>query len=60
MELLQDMSSPKPTFDPFTGPLQDRNGVTRVPAGKTLTPLELNQMQWVAPGVTGPLSDEPK
>ena len=60
MELLQDMSSSKPTFDPFTGPLQDRNGVTRVPAGKRLTQAELTQMQWVAPGVVGPLADEPK
>lgn len=60
MELLQDMSSSKPGFDPFTGPLQDRNGVTRVPAGKKLTQAELTQMQWVAPGVVGPLADEPK
>jgi basic membrane protein A and related proteins len=60
MELLKDMSSSKPTFDPFTGPIQDRNGVTRVPAGKVMTVQELNQMQWVAPGVTGPVADEPK
>jgi simple sugar transport system substrate-binding protein len=60
MELLKDMSSSKPGFDPFTGPLQDRHGVTRVPSGKTLTKEELNQMQWVAPGVTGPVADEPK
>jgi simple sugar transport system substrate-binding protein len=60
MELLKDMSSSKPTFDPFTGPLQDRNGVTRVPAGKVMSPQELNQMQWVAPGVVGPLADEPR
>ncbi|OJH41071.1 BMP family ABC transporter substrate-binding protein [Cystobacter ferrugineus] len=59
-ELLKDMSSSKPGFDPFTGPLQDRHGATRVPAGKTLTKEELNQMQWVAPGVTGPVADEPK
>ncbi|WNG28782.1 BMP family ABC transporter substrate-binding protein [Cystobacter fuscus] len=59
-ELLKDMSSSKPGFDPFTGPLPDRQGVTRVPAGKTLTKEELNQMQWVAPGVTGPVADEPK
>jgi simple sugar transport system substrate-binding protein len=60
MELLKDMSSSKPGFDPFQGPLQDRNGVMRVPAGKTMTAQELNQMQWVAPGVVGPVADEPK
>jgi simple sugar transport system substrate-binding protein len=60
MELLKDMSSANPTFDPFTGPIQDRNGVMRVPAGKVMTVQELNQMQWVAPGVTGPVADEPK
>ncbi|WP_224369156.1 BMP family ABC transporter substrate-binding protein [Hyalangium versicolor] len=59
-ELLKDMSSSKPAFDPFTGPLQDRNGATRVPAGKVMTQQELNQMQWVAPGVVGPVADEPK
>ncbi len=31
--LLKDMSSPKPTFDPFTGPIRDRKGVVRIPAG---------------------------
>lgn len=60
MERLEGMSSSKPTFDPFIGPLQDRNGVTRVSAGKTMTSQELNPMQWVAPGVVGPVADEPE
>ena len=47
-------------FDPFTGPIKDRNGVLRVPAGKTMTIAELNNMAWVAPGVTGQVADEPK
>ncbi len=59
-ELLKDMSSSKPTFDPFTGPIQDRNGVSRVPGGKVMTVQELTEMQWVAPGVVGPVADEPK
>jgi basic membrane protein A and related proteins len=59
-ELLKDMASSKPTFDPFSGPLSDRQGVARVQAGRTLTKEELNQMQWMAPGVTGPVADEPK
>ena len=36
-ELLLAMSRAKPTFDPFTGPITDRYGVTRVAAGKTMT-----------------------
>jgi len=60
MELLKDMSSPNPRFDPFTGPIKDRNGVLRVPAGKKMSVAELNSMQWMAPGVVGQVADEPK
>ncbi|UQN05681.1 BMP family ABC transporter substrate-binding protein [Deinococcus sp. QL22] len=47
-------------FDPFTGPIKDRNGVVRVKAGKVSTIGELNNMSWVAPGVAGQVADEPK
>lgn len=47
-------------FDPFTGPIKDRGGVTRVPAGKTMSIADLNSMSWVAPGVVGQVADEPK
>ncbi|MDC0714403.1 BMP family ABC transporter substrate-binding protein [Stigmatella sp. ncwal1] len=60
MTLLKDMSSSKPGFDPFQGPLTDRQGKARVPAGKGMSIQELNQMQWVVPGVVGPVADEPK
>jgi basic membrane protein A len=43
------------TFDPYTGPIRDRNGILRVPAVK-----DLNNMSWVAPGVVGQVADEPK
>ncbi len=46
-------------FDPFTGPLRDRKGVLRVPAGHTLTELELTTMEWAAPGIVGPWPKEP-
>lgn len=59
-ELLLSMSRAKPTFDPFTGPLTDRYGKVRVSAGKTMTVEELNSMDWVVPGVTGTIADEPK
>lgn len=56
---LAQMSQPKPTFDPFTGPIKDRKGVLRVPAGKTMTVEELTTMEWAAPGVVGPWEKEP-
>ncbi len=60
MALSKAMASAKPTFDPYTGPLKDRNGVLRVPAGKTSSVGDLNSMSWVAPGVVGDVADEPK
>ena len=47
-------------FDPFTGPIKDRNGVARVPAGKVMSIGDLNNMSWVAPGIVGQVADEPK
>ncbi|MDB5046863.1 MAG: transporter substrate-binding protein [Deinococcus sp.] len=47
-------------FDPYNGPIKDRNGVLRVPAGKVASIGDLNSMSWVAPGVAGQVADEPK
>lgn len=47
-------------FDPFTGPLKDRNGILRVPAGKVMSVADLNNMSWVVQGVVGQVADEPK
>ncbi|MGI8747416.1 MAG: BMP family ABC transporter substrate-binding protein, partial [Deinococcus sp.] len=60
MSLTAAMKAKKPTFDPFTGPLKDRNGVTRLAPGKVISVAELNNMAWVAPGVVGAVDDEPK
>jgi basic membrane protein A and related proteins len=49
-----------PSFEPFTGPIKDRNGVIRVPTKKSLTQGELFSMEWAAPGVAGPWANEPK
>ena len=56
--LAQMMQSP-PAFDPFQGPLVDRKGVVRAPAGQRLSQQELTTMEWAAPGVVGPWSNEP-
>ena len=56
----QAQMSRKPVaFDPFTGPIRDRKGRLVVPAGKTMSVLELNTMEWAAPGVVGPWPKEP-
>ncbi len=46
-------------FDPFAGPIKDRKGIVRVPAGHTMTEAELTSMEWAAPGVVGPWPNEP-
>ncbi|HEX2865383.1 MAG TPA: BMP family ABC transporter substrate-binding protein, partial [Deinococcales bacterium] len=60
MKRLSQMKQAKPAFDPYTGPIKDRNGVIRVPAGHTATEQELTNLQWAAPGVVGPWQGEPK
>ncbi len=56
---LAQMADPKMLFEPFTGPISDRKGVLRVPAGKRMTVGELNSMEWAAPGIVGPWPKEP-
>lgn len=60
MDLLKDMSSPSPTFDPFTGPIKDRKGIVRIPKGKKAGLEDLLTMEWAAPGVVGDWPGEPK
>jgi simple sugar transport system substrate-binding protein len=57
---LAQMSASPVKFDPFTGPLKDRNGVVRVKAGYTMNEGDLTSMEWAAPGVVGPWPNEPK
>ncbi len=59
MTRLEQMSQETPAFDPFTGPLSDRNGNEVVAAGVTMSPEELASMQWAAEGIEGQWSDEP-
>ncbi len=56
---IAQMSKNPVVFDPFAGPIQDRKGVVRVPAGHTMTVGELTSMEWAAPGVVGPWPGEP-
>src|SRR5213594_601163 len=54
---IAQMSKNPVVFDPFAGPIQDRKGAVRVPAGHTMTVGELTSMEWAAPGVVGPRSE---
>ena len=56
---IAQMSKNPVAFDPFAGPIKDRKGVLRVPAGRTLTVAELTSMEWAASGVVGPWPGEP-
>ena len=59
MTRLEQMLQEAPEFDPFTGPISDRNGNEVVAAGETMSVEELTSMQWAIEGVVGPWPDEP-
>lgn len=60
MTRLKQMSAATPSFDPYTGPIKDRKGIVRVPAGKTSTVGDLTSLEWAAQGVVGPWPNEPE
>jgi len=57
---LEQMSQNPVQFDPFTGPLEDRNGNLVVQENETLSVGELVSMEWAAPGVLGDWPNEPQ
>ena len=57
---LAQFSEPGVTFDPFQGPIVDRNGVLRVPEGMWLSVDSLITMEWAASNVVGPWPNEPE
>ncbi len=60
MKLKGLMSDVELAFDPFQGPIKDRKGNLRVPAGLRPTQAELESMEWAVEGVVGPWPNEPK
>ncbi|MGQ9700284.1 MAG: BMP family ABC transporter substrate-binding protein [Candidatus Bipolaricaulaceae bacterium] len=56
---LSQMSDPGITFDPFQGPVYDRKGNLRVPAGLWMSYDALTTMEWAVAGVVGPWPKEP-
>ncbi|UCF10246.1 MAG: BMP family ABC transporter substrate-binding protein [Candidatus Bipolaricaulota bacterium] len=57
---LAQFSDPGVTFDPFQGPIVDRQGVEQVPAGMWLSVDALITMEWAASNVVGPWPNEPE
>jgi len=54
LKRLEQMSDPSMVFDPFNGPIYDRDGNLKVPAGLRLSVFELTTMDWAVDGLVGP------
>ena len=54
LKRLEQMSDPSMVFDPFNGPIHDRDGNLKVPAGLRLSMFELTTMGWAVDGLVGP------
>lgn len=54
MKRLEQMADPSMVFDPFNGPIYDRDGNLKVPAGLRLSVFELTTMDWAVDGIVGP------
>jgi len=54
MKRLEQMSDPSMVFDPFNGPIYDRDGNLKVPEGLRLSVFELTTIDWAVDGIVGP------
>jgi len=54
LKRLEQMSDPSMVFDPFNGPIYDRDGNLRVPEGLRLSVFELTTLDWAVDGLVGP------
>jgi len=54
MKRLEQMADPSMVFDPFNGPIYDRDGNLKVPAGLRMSVFELTTMDWAVDGIVGP------
>jgi len=59
LKRMEQMSDPSMIFDPFSGPIYDRKGELRVPAGSRMSVLDLTTMEWAVDGIVGPYPGEP-
>ncbi len=56
---LEQMADPQMVFDPFAGPIYDRQGILRVPEGARMDYDSILTLEWAAEGVVGPWPGEP-
>lgn len=54
LKRLEQMADPSMVFDPFNGPIYDREGNLRVPEGLRMSVFELTTMDWAVDGIVGP------
>lgn len=54
MKRLEQMSDPSMVFDPFNGPVYDRDGNLKVPEGLRMSVFELTTIDWAVDGIVGP------
>ena len=54
MKRLEQMADPSMVFDPFNGPIYDRDGNLKVPEGLRMSMFELTTMDWAVNGIVGP------
>lgn len=59
MERREQMKADRVTFDPFVGPMDDRNGIQRLQDGEWASHNELWTIQWAYENIKGPWPDEP-
>jgi len=59
LKRLKQMSDPSMVFDPFEGPIYDRNSLLVVPEGTRLSVSELTAIEWAVEGIVGPWPGEP-
>ncbi len=60
MRRLEQMSEGRETFEPFAGPLEDRNGNLVYEEGYLPTIEDLVGLEFAVPGVVGPWDNEPQ
>lgn len=54
MKRLEQMADPSMVFDPFNGPIYDRDGNLKIPEGLRMSVFELTTMDWAVDGIVGP------
>ncbi|MBS3788863.1 BMP family ABC transporter substrate-binding protein [Candidatus Bipolaricaulota bacterium] len=60
LKRIEQMKSARVTFDPYIGPMKDRQGIQRLKDGEWASHDQLWTMQWAFNNIKGPWPGEPK